>query len=544
VIERARRVWAWAQRHPLLVVAVVASIGAVGSMWSIWHERLPGNLDPDEAGYVAAALRYQRSIDPAHPGVVVQEVAQSVTGPLVPVLSVVPLVLGPRDLRSAMLVQPVLGVVLAVSATAITRRLAGPGWAILAGAYVAALPRVVEATETYWLGLGAAAMLAVALALLLRPDGLEGRARFGLGAALGATLLARTMAVSLVPGVIVAMVVMAWGERRRLVGAAQALAVAVAVAGPWFLVRRREVFGYLFSYGYGANAGEFGSGGVATRARVRVRELVEYTVRWPYRFWPWQLGWAILAAVVGYAVVRFAPRGRPDRWSHGQRCAVALVAVLVPGLAALVTTTNVGIWFDLPLYVPLVALVVAAVSRLPRWPRLLPAGVLVAVAVIGPLAVRAQDTDRMDLGHREYDARFDDLHGASGRAAAHEWAGLNRKVAAALEPLAGNRTRDHVLMTGNMFTVNANSVTLASELRGVGLIIGVPDTMGDAWRAELGHRWNRALVVVRYPRRTFLPDRGWAKVEAAARSAGWTQVASWTMPSDRGGDVVLLVPPR
>jgi 4-amino-4-deoxy-L-arabinose transferase-like glycosyltransferase len=543
VIDRARRVWAWGLRHPLVVVAIVASLGAVASGWSIWHERLPGNLDPDEAGYLAAALRYQRSIDPGHPGIAIHEVAESVTGPLVPVLSVVPLTFGPRDLRSALLVQPVLGVVLAVATAAIVRRLAGGGWAILAGAYVATLPRVVQATETYWLGLAAAAMLAVALALLGRPGALEGRARFGIGLSIGAALLARTMVVALLPGLLLGVAVMAWGDRRRLVGAAQAVGLAVAVAGPWYVLQRRAVFGYLVSYGYGANAGEFGSGGPLHRLDVRTRELIEYTLRWPYRFWPEQVAWALLVVLAAWAAIRLRPRTGPARWSHRQRLAGALLAVVVPGVVALSTTTNEGIWFDLPLFVPLVALFVAGVARLPRWAQLLPGGVLVAVAILGPALVRIHDTDLINIGHREYDRRLVDLTSAEARVAAREWAALNTEVARRLEPLAGNNDRNHVLMTGNMFTVNSNTVALAGELDGFGLVVGVPDTTSDTWRRELSQPWNKALVVVRYHHRHFVPDRAWPEVDAAARAAGWRTVAAWPMPGDLGGTVVVLVPP-
>lgn len=539
------RVVSWCRRHPVIVASAIAALGAVASSWAIWHQRAVGNLDPDEAGYLAFALALQRSIDPGHAGAVMSQAWSSVTGPLVPVLSVFPLSLGPRDVRAAMLVQPLLGILLAASTAAMARRVASSGWAILAGAYVAALPRVVQATETYWFGLGAAAFLALAIALLISPGCLTSRRRYGFGLALAASLLSRTMMVGLLPGVLVAVGVVAWGDRRRIVGAVQGLAVTAAIAVPWFVAHHAQVFGYLVSYGYGGEAARFGSGNLVDRISQRTQELTEYTLRWGYRSLPWQVAAAGLIALVVWGAVALAPRRSLAAWSEPQRAAAALGSVVVLGVAALASTTNHGIWFDLPLYAPLVALVVGLLARLPGPVRVVPAAVLVAVAVIGPIAVRMQDTDRIDVGFPQYDSRFTDPHSRDASDAADAWEALNARVADRVAGVVARDPRAHVLVAGNTFPANANRLELAAELDGWGMTTEVPDSRlarGEL-RRILAQPWERALVVVRFDGAHFVPDRDWQRVEAIAEAEGWRRVASWPLPVDQGGDAVLYLPP-
>ena len=113
----------WIFRHPLLVVLILAGIVAVIQGVWIWNHRLQGALDPDESGYIATAFRYQRTLG-NDPLALPREIGGTGNGPLIPLLSVPLLWIGPQDPRTALLIQPILGLVTAVASAGIARKLA------------------------------------------------------------------------------------------------------------------------------------------------------------------------------------------------------------------------------------------------------------------------------------------------------------------------------------------------------------------------------------------------------------------------------------
>ncbi len=517
-------------RRPILTVALVAGVGALVSAVWIWRTRQLGAFDPDEAGYLATALRLQRSIG-WNPDVL-RELASTEQGPLVPLLSVPLLVLGPRDPRTAMLIQPMFVVLSAVAVTGVTRRLAGPGAAVLAGCVTASLPMVVLASEAYWFGLAAGAFTATALWALLASDRFDSRWRFAFGAALGAMLLSRTMALGLVPAMVVAAAIQTGGDRRRLWRLLQALAVTAAVAAPWYFVQRDAVFSYLFDYGYGDRAGLWGSGGPLARLWFRIDRLSTGSGL---------PGPAIAAFIVVVAVAvalsaRSLSLSRP--WGTSTRDWVSCVCVVILGLAALVTTTNQGVWFELPVLLVLVAVVAAGLDRVGGSSRAVIAGVTVLVIVGIPIAMRLQGTTQARPALVEHDQRFDDATTADD--AATDWRRLTEEVLRAVPDAGSDRA---VSLSGNTFLFNSNTLELAAELAGRDIEIRVPDTLADSdsRAAELTPSVGgvpRDLLVALHDRALFTPDLDVQSFYDQALATGWRPVERWPMPG--GGDVVLL----
>ncbi len=377
LILRAQRWTAPIAAHPLLTTALVTSVVAVGHAIWIWNHRLLGAFDPDEAGYLAAALRYERTLDLLRPWAFVRAVGGTGTGPMVPLLSVPFLLVGPRDPRTAMLVQPLLSVLTSVSIAGIAFHLKGrPYPAILAGTSFLALPMAALATQSYWLGTGATAAMVGSMWALLASDRCANRRIWLYGFLLGVMLLTRTMMLGFLPAMALAGVIVAGRERRRLLRLAGAFGIAAVVAGPWWVANWTSIFDYLFSYGYGERAGLFGSGGIPQRLAFRFERILDGTG------FGW-LGNVVIAATVvaGLALAALGLRTAERRFNETQRSELALLVAVAVGLAALVSTSNNGVWFELPLVGLAIPLVVAAGARAPGVLRAA-AGCTVVVALV------------------------------------------------------------------------------------------------------------------------------------------------------------------
>ena len=531
--------------HPLVTVCLIALPSAFLSALDIWTRRIVGTYDPDEAGYLAASMRMQRSVDFRHPMALVHEFFFSRTGPLVPLGSVATLIAGPRDPRSAMMIQPILLILLGVATAGIVRHVATPAWAIVSGAFIVSLPNVVWSAESYWFGLGAATAMAVALWSLVASDGLIDRRRWVFGAAVAAMVLARTMAIAFLPALGLAVLIVAWGDRRRLRGAVEAAAVALLVAGPWFVVRRQDVFGYLFNYGYTERAARFGHDNALERVRGRLWMVNDDTFH-------------ILVIITVPAIVIQLLRARwgpISTWSSRRKEVTSLAVVVVGGALALATSSNNGVWFDLPLYAPMIAIgVVAAARTSPLTARPLAAGMLIA-AILAPVGVRYGYVDRVEFGAFHYDARFTGPPDDQSRQAAGEWAAFDRRLASRLAQLTGRGRTGEVILTGNTFLANTNTVGLAAELDGWTLVPLVPDTTKDpsSWRGQLrptslvwrdGKPLDRFIVVLDHDHLPFPPDGRWRAFRRAAIKAGWTEVERVAFPLNSGDAVIYRAPPR
>ena len=533
--------------HPLLTVAVVASVVALGHAVWIWTHRHLGAFDPDEAGYAAHALRVHRTIDLQHPFAAIREAVNAGNGPFVPSLAVPLLLPGPRDPRTVMMIQPILLVLGSVSVAGIARRLSGSGAALACGLTFLVLPTVGLATQSFWLGLGAASMMGVSVWALLASERGANRWVWVYGAAMAAMTLSRTMALAFVPGLVVAGVIMTWGDRRgqrRIVGS---WLLAAAIAGPWFLVMRETVFGYLVSYGYGPRAGLFGQGGPLQRLEFRYERISGDVGRGLTTS-------AVLVALVGAAVIGWRwwrSRTPPD----GGRPTAAVLATFVLGLAALVSTTNNGVWFELPLIVLLVPLVGSLAARaMPVFRAAL--SLQIAAQAVVVLAVlwwivppRWGITAHYENGFAQYDERFASDRRDELSAAARDWRRVNAAVAEEMRRLDGQDGLGAVfVVTGNMQLLNTNTIALASELSGWGPRQEVPDTTAETARlAEHltptatgadGRIVERVLVVALHDQHLFTPDAEVIAFYRRARAEGWRVATTIAMPD--GGEVAIM----
>ncbi len=284
-----------------LVTAVV-----VVDVWWVMTNRRGYPFDIDEAGYLTRALVDAHSLQSGGIAALAAHVhGPDPQAPLLPVAAgVVHAATGVGPV-GMMVSQQVFVVVLLVSTYCIGRRLGGRAQAAVAAALVAACPGIVDASRSFGFGLVAVAMVTATLAVQLWAGSFDRWPRALVwGAVLGTAALARTMVVGILPGLILAavIVVSAPGPERRVRRAAVlagGLSVAFVVAWSWYSASWRNVVRYLTNYGYGAGARTYG-----------------HTVP------PWAPGWwtTRVAALVDSALL--AP------------IALALVACLVVGAVA------------------------------------------------------------------------------------------------------------------------------------------------------------------------------------------------------------------
>ena len=546
--------------RPLLVVGAVSlAMAVIHGIW-IWNHRRLGALDPDESGYIATALRYHRTFSLLHPYEFIRAVGGTGFAPLVPLLSVPLLWLGPVDPRTVMLMQPILMVVGAVAVAGITLRLATPRAAIAAGCTFVVIPTVVLAAQTYWFGLSAAVSVAVAMWALVASERCTTRVTWWFGAGLAAMLLSRTMSLGFLPGALLAAVIVMRKERLAVVRLAQSLVVLVLIAGPWWFVERSTIFGYLTDYGYGHRASLFGEGGPLTRFWFRVGRVGDAV----------GLNVALTAVVVIAITAALAAVANPrrpeltDRWRSG--LALALAAGL--GLVALVSTSNSGVWFELPiviLVIPLAAMVISQAPPVLRFAAMVP---IIGMAVVQSLAAWwvlppetaglvwiAQNhihSTQQEPGFAEYDLRLSTAQRPEARRAAADWWALTSEVSTLVHRIERSAGPTSLWLSGNMEMFNTNTMNLFAELHGRGTAFHIPDTTlpSAARRADLtptvlekdGTRSERILVVALHDHILFTPDHDVASFTRQARALGWRTVRRVPMPG--GGTVEILRFPK
>ncbi len=380
------REWASTHRWILAVLGIAIVLAGATLLWD--DARLLGYpLQIDEAGYLSIAEndRIGFQSNGIH-GWVETVLNQAPFAPLVPAMTSPLLVINQSTMQGFVVLAFFL-VLLTIAVYGIGERLAGPRYGALAAIVVASMPGVANFSRTYVFALPAAALIASAVFAVLRAERLQ-RSGWAIaaGAAIGAMLLARTMTVAFVPGILVAAVVPLAcrpdsGLRRGLLNLGLLCIAAFAVAAPWYLHNLDAVVEYLTEFGYGERSAEYGTSHSILSwdwwtdvfSRIAATDLF--------------LLLAVLV-VVGLSVVLVAAVRRiadaEHRWPAlrdllaSDASVVAIVAA--SAYVALSSSRNVGLGFTLPVSVLLVPLAVLALRRHPR-------ALAPAIVALGAIAV-------------------------------------------------------------------------------------------------------------------------------------------------------------
>jgi 4-amino-4-deoxy-L-arabinose transferase-like glycosyltransferase len=550
-------------RWALLVAAGVLALAALDAWW-LARFRHGYPLDIDEAYNASMALNDYFALRGGGPHAWWDMVQlQAPNAPLVPALASLTFVVKAGVTESFAVLIGFMAL-LAAAAFGIGERLAGPRLGAMAALAVATCAGTFAFSRELIFALPAAALLSCAVYALLRSEGLR-RRRWALtcGAALGLMLLARTMTVAFLPGVLLAatlvLLARAEGSRgRALANLGLLVTAAAAVAATWYWRNLESVYDYLTGFGYGDQANPYGPAHalVSWERFAGVAERIAGDLLLP-------LSLLVGAGLVALGVELLRRLRGPERRGEVLRAlaasdAGAVAVVIACGYLALVSSRNAGNGFSFPLAVLLPPLAVLALRHRPR--AVLPTAVLVgllvalnvaastdlsatlsrsrALAIPGlgevpwtrgvPNAVAAirglapgSDT-RFDLAERGWPAADDAL----ARYLAED---LGVPASA---PIVGFGARNRVL--------NANTVGLATLLRfqrplTPTQLTSVAGDTAAAYREALGSfpGGPGVLLTTSTEAGDYQPRVTQSRVEAAARSLGFRLVQTLSLPDGR-----------
>ena len=360
-----------------VVIMLVALIAL--DLWWLWRFRSGYPLSLDEAGYMAIAFDNTAALRLAGvSGLWDQFQVQNLQAPLVPLLTVpVHLIFGEHIIQSFFILEAFFAL-LVFASYGIGSRLVSPSCGALTALVVATMPGVTYFTRQYHFAVPCAALFAASTYALLKSEGLRKVSwAAAWGILLGLTVLARTMMLAIVPGLItVAIIGILIGRdmrRQRIFHFALSIILATMIAAIWYWRNLGSVLAYLTSYGYGANSETYGPSRSPASWEFWTARFIDMINQGFYL--PLTLVLLVAATLLTGSLLIATVRAHSFR---GYRCldrstcrsdTLVIAGVLVCGYLALTSSRNMGTGFVLPLLPLAAALGVSCAFRIP-WPRI------------------------------------------------------------------------------------------------------------------------------------------------------------------------------
>jgi 4-amino-4-deoxy-L-arabinose transferase-like glycosyltransferase len=553
-------------RRWAIFVALGALAVAVIDVWWVATHRHGYPFDIDEAGYTTFALLEHFGWESGGlSGWWDAVLNQAPHAPLLPALTSVVLAVRGGVMEGFGVLAGFL-VLMTLAVYGVGERLAGPRLGALAALVAATSPGAFFFSREYIFALPAAALLACSVYLLIRSDGLRRRGwAVACGVSIGLMLLARSMTIAFVPGLLIAAALAIWARRESdggtpLLNLGLMVAAGIAVAAPWYAPNMGPVLDYLTGYGYGTQSESYGSveGFLSwSRFRTPLVNILEENFYLP-------MATVLLAGLVAVAVSLVGRlREAAERGAYLRRLAatdaLTVAIVVVAGYGALWTSRNGGFGFTLPIALLIPTLSVLALRLYPRAtaPTLVAVAALVVVTVVANLnlsdaTTRTRTIDVPGLGAVAYaggvapavastrvqvpgpDTRFDE----------HDKAWL-RADEAVVDQLLGWADRYGVVPVtafgSHGHLLNTNDVQLAAVLRTHATIPMVqlrpePSDSAGTYREQLAGEeafHPEVLLTVDRNQGDFDPTITEARAEWAARALGFRLVRTMRLPDGR-----------
>ncbi|WP_020069846.1 ArnT family glycosyltransferase [Paraburkholderia caledonica] len=305
------------------------------------------------------------------------------------------------------------------------------------------------------------------------------------GMALGAMILSRTMALAFLPAFAFSFLVYFYrvrGFSREICkNIVASILACLLVAMPWYLENFRSVFGYLFSFGYGSHAAEYGhSQGIFTLANWKARLDVIISQIHPAHFI------MIVPAFIAAFLVCLRKKNAIDS------LILSGALLCLSSLFILSTSQNMGTGFDAPIYPVMIlcAIMWIATSGI-KWLRI--AYIALSLTFLSVASYAHEDLHRCLKMPKEFVEGIwgygplvncvASIHGylrtnefppdnqpnfIQERDEAVAWRQLNRLVSSYL--LEEDGSRSVVLLLSRHMILNANSIGL-EMIKGAGTIL-------------------------------------------------------------------------
>jgi hypothetical protein len=378
-------------KSPIVICALAVIVIAflwVNVQW-LRDYRFDQSLDIDEAGYITYATVYARSLIGGGINAWLHAInGPGAHGPVVPAISSLILAMAHLDINYAFLTNPILGCIVLLLTYAVTRKISNPqSAALIATLIVATTPGFVDYARAFQFAMQAAVCYIIAAWAVINSNSYTSK-RFAViaGMALGFMIMSRTMTIAFLPAFALAslgLIFMEGNQRnaKTWTGVAIATCAFFLTALTWYAQHYKDVFEYLFSFGYGAHASEYGKNtGFLTidNLKSRVDGLMVLYLR-PLHFYI-LLVFAISATVAGLASRIQATKSA----FHEQRAFLAIL--IISSLVILGSSRNRGSGFEIPILAPLVALLAGCFFDLLKKPAAQAVAFGVITAAIAPVA--------------------------------------------------------------------------------------------------------------------------------------------------------------
>lgn len=250
-----------------LIFVLVFASAAINVKWMDSY-RYGGVLDIDEAGYLGYSMLYAKSLAGGGVGSWLSAInAPGAHAPLLPAISSILLAGTGFSINAALLTNTAIFCGLIFLTCCITFKISGSQSASLFAAFaISSMPAIVDYSRNFHFALLATLCYAGATFAILKSNGYRSLSwSMVTGVLLGMMVLSRTMTVAFLPAFAIASalyIASGDGVKERLVwrNVLAAVIFFFLTALTWYAGHFKEVFGYLFSFGYGAHAVEYGKG--------------------------------------------------------------------------------------------------------------------------------------------------------------------------------------------------------------------------------------------------------------------------------------------